>query len=228
MTAPRVFLSYAHTDADKAFVSALFLRLQRDGIDCFFDEMSLAPGANFVLKISEALDACNYLVMVMSRAYFSAHFAPLEWAALLSDDPANERGRLVPLLREDCDRPALIRPLNYIDATSAEKFEQSYPRILHWVGRAEPHDIEQRGREIDDLCEQNKVDQAMKRLLDFASDFARPRRTLNRLTAIKWELGHIKRESDARARVMVTVELLTEALNIRDDIINSLSLEAGS
>ena len=227
MTAPRVFLSYAHADADKAFVSALYLRLQRDGIACFFDEASLAPGANFVLEISEALDACNYLVMVMSRAYFSAGFAPLEWAALLGDDPANERGRLVPLLREECDRPALVRSLNYIDVTSADKLDQNYARILQCVGRAEPHDIEQRGREIDDLCERDKVDQAMKRLLDFARDFARQRATLFRLTAIKWELERTKKESDARAKVMARVELLTEALNLKDGIINGLIVDHG-
>jgi hypothetical protein len=228
MTAPRVFLSYAHADADKAFASALYLRLQRDGIACFFDEASLAPGANFVLKIAEALDACNYLVMVMSRAYFSASFTSSEWTGLLSDDPANERGRLVLLLREDCDRPALIRSLNYIDVSSADKLEQNYARILQCVRRMEPHDIEQRSREIDDLYDQLKVQQANKRMLDFARDFARQRSTLFRLTAIKWEVERTLKESDPRAGVMARVELLTEALNLKEQIINSQSLEAGA
>jgi hypothetical protein len=72
LTTAKVFLSYAHVDADKKFVFALHHRLKRDGVECFFDEKSLAPGDNFVLKISTAIDECNYLVMVMSRAYFRA------------------------------------------------------------------------------------------------------------------------------------------------------------
>src|SRR4029077_10502640 len=98
----------------------------------------------------------------------------------------NERGRLVPLLREDCELPALIRPLLYIDVRSAEAFEQNYARIWTRVGRPEPNDIEERSREIDDLFDQDKVEQAIKRILDFARDFAKQREIVNRLTAIKW------------------------------------------
>ena len=80
--APTVFLSYARVDADKKFVAELYRRLKQDGIECFFDEASLAPGANFVLRISEAIDKCNYFIVVMSTAYFSGHFTPSEWSAV--------------------------------------------------------------------------------------------------------------------------------------------------
>ena len=224
VTAPKVFLSYAHVDADKKFVSALHQLLKRDGIECFFDEVSLAPGDNFVLQISVAIDECNYLVMAMSRAYFSAGFAPSEWAAVLADDPKNERGRLVPLLLEECELPALIRALNYIDVSSAEKLEQNYRRIWQRVGRLEPNDIEQRSREIDDLYEQGRVEQALKRLLDFARDFAK-REILNRLIAIKWQLERIEKESDVSKRAFASVDLVTQALNLKDGIISNLSLD---
>jgi TIR domain len=215
-------LSYAHVDADKKFVRELHQRLRRDGIECFFDELSVAPGANFVLKISVAIDECNYLVMVMSRAYFSAGFAPIEWSAVLSGDPKNERGRLVPLLLEECELPALIRPLNYIDVSSMEKFEQNYRRIWQRIGRPEPNDIEQRSREIDDLYEQGRVEQAMKRILDFARDFAK-REILNRLIAIKWQLERIEKETDISKRALASIELMILALNLKDGIINNLS-----
>jgi hypothetical protein len=225
VTAPKVFLSYARVDADKNFVAKLYQRLKQDGIECFFDEKSLAPGDNFVLRISDAIDKCNYLVMVMSRAYFSARFAPTEWSAVFEADPTNERGRLVPLLREDCERPALLKPLLFIDVRSAEKLEQNYPRIWRLVGRSEPNDIEQRSREIDDLFEQVKPEQAVKRLLDFARDFAKQREIINKLTAIKLVLEGLKKETNARDRSMTRVDLLAETLNLRDIIINNLSQE---
>lgn len=227
MTAPKVFLSYAHVDSDMQFVSKLHERLRRDGIECFFDEESLAPGVNFVLKISEAIDECNFLVMVMTRAYFSARFAPLEWTAVVSKDPENERGRLVPLLLEECDLPAVIRPLTFIDVSSAEKFEKNYPSIWRRLGRLNPNDIEQRSREIDDLFEENKVEQGIKRLLDFARDFDKQPKSVNRLKAIKMGLEHFKEECDTSARVSAWLQLVTDGLNLKDEIINTLSLEIG-
>lgn len=224
VTAPKVFLSYAHVDADKEFVRGLHRLLSRDGVECFFDEVSLAPGANFVLEISQAIDECNYLVMAMSRAYFSARFARSEWAAVVANDAANERGRLVPLLLEECERPALIRALNYIDVSSAKKLEQNYFRIRQWVGRLEPNDIEQRSREIDDLYEQGRVEQMMKRLLDFARDFAK-REILHRLIGIKWQLERIEKESDISKRALASIDLVILALNLKDGIISNLSLD---
>lgn len=228
MTASKVFLSYAHADSDMKFVRDLYERLKHDGIKCFFDEESLAPGDNFVLKISEAIDECNYLIMVMSPAYFSAGFAPTEWATVLSEDPKNERGRLFPLLLEECKRPSLISPLSYIDVSSTKKFYQNYPLIRQRLNRLAPHDIEERSREIDDLFEQNKIEQAINRLLDFARDFANQRKFVNRLTAIKLELERTKKVIDEGARVMVMarVDLWEEGLNLRDAIIDSLAMEA--
>jgi TIR domain-containing protein len=226
VTAPKVFLSYAHVDADKKFVRGLHQRLRRDGIECFFDEVSLAPGANFVLEISQAIDECNYLVMAMSADYFSARFAPREWAAVVANDAANERGRLVPLLLERCELPALLRALNYIDVSSAEKFEQNYFRIRQRVGRLEPNDIEQRSREIEDLYEQRRVEQMMKRLLDFARDFAK-REILHRLIGIKWQLERIENESDISKRAFASIDLVILALNLKDAIITELSLDGG-
>ena len=223
--APKVFLSYAHVDSDKQFVSKLYARLKRDGIECFFDEASLAPGTNFVLEISQAIDDCNYLVMVMSQAYFDARFAPIEWSAVVAKEPKNECGRLIPLLRETCDLPALVSPLTYIDVTSTEKFEQNYPHISQRLRQVPPNDIEQRSKEIDDLIDQDKVDQAVKRLLDFARDFARQRTLINKLTVIKSELENNKDEKNAVERTKVRVELLTQALDLRDAIIGSLALE---
>jgi hypothetical protein len=220
---PKVFLSYAHVAADKKFVAALYQRLKGDGVECFFDEASLAPGANFVIAISEAIDECNYLIMAMSQAYFAARFAPTEWAAVLAGDPRNERGRLLPLLLEVCELPSLLKSLNYIDVSSNEKFQQNYPRVFQHLSRTEPNDIEQRSREIDDLLDQRKPEQAWKRLLDFARDFAR-RETLNKLVAITLELERLDKEDNASKRAMARVDLLTEGLNLRDSIITALSL----
>ena len=230
MSAPKVFLSYAHSESDREFVKSLYERLEQGGISCFFDEKSLEPGANFILKISEAIDECNYLVMVMSPAYFSAGFASTEWGAVLSTDPKNERGRLIPLLREECEIPALLSQLSYTDMTSPEKIDTNYPRILQFLCQLSPNDIEQRLSELDELIDQQKIEQLIKRILDFAHDFfIKDKSTINRLIAIKMEIGDIGQSNEeiTRADRKTRTDLLTEGLNIKDSIVERLSFEAG-
>ena len=223
MTATKVFLSYAHADADKAFVSELYDRIKRDGIECFFDEESIAPGANFVLKISEAIDECNYLVVVMSPAYFSARFTQAEWSPILAGDPANESPRLMPLLLQQCNIPALLKPLKYIDVSSSDKFNQNYPAIRRHLGWLAPNDIEQRSKEIDELAfKQLKSKEALKLTLDFAIDFAPHKRLVNHLAGIVNEFFHTEKSTDMETR-LARVDLLESALNVRDDIINQLA-----
>jgi hypothetical protein len=205
-------------------VAELHKRLERDGIECFFDEESIAPGANFVLKISIAIDECNYLVMVMSPAYFSRRFTGAEWSPIFADDPQNERGRLVPLLLKECDIPVVLKPLRHIDVSSAEKLEKNYPNIRRHLGWLAPNDIEQRSREIDDLIHRREGDLAIMRTLDFARDFSVGRTIVNRLAGITLELERIKDHVGPEAP-KATVEMLFEGLNLRDDIIDSLSLE---
>jgi hypothetical protein len=183
-------------EADKRFVSQLHGRLKRDGVECFFDERSLAPGDNFVLKISEAIDQCNYIVMVMSQAYFNARFAPTEWTAVLSDDPQNKSGRLVPLLLEECKLPSLVKALVHVDVSSKKHFEQNYYIISQKLCQFPPNDIEQRSKELDDLFEQGKLEQGMKRLLDFAHEFTQIRELLNNTIAIVATFRSIAYEID--------------------------------
>jgi hypothetical protein len=225
VSGPKVFLSYAHVEADKKFVSALYNRLKRDGVECFFDEASLAPGANFVLAISQAIDQCNYLVMVMSQAYFSAGFAPTEWTAVFAADPKNERGRLLPLLREYCYLPPLVKPLNYVDVSSDEKFEENYFRIWWQVGYSQPNDIEQRSQEIDDLFLQDKLDQAFKRLLDFAREFS-IRDVINRIIAIIATFHSIYKDNDITSKSNAIYNLIKNALDLRDSIIDARAATA--
>lgn len=226
MTAPKVFLSYAHKPADKAFVVKLHKRLKRDGIECFFDEESIAPGANFVLMISDAIDECNYLVMVMSPAYFAASFTRAEWSPFFAEDPDNKSGRLLPLLLEESDIPALLKPFNHIDVSSSTVFEQNYPAIRSHLSWLAPNDIEQRTKEIDEFAfEQLKSNETMKLILEFARDFAPENRIVNRCAAIVSEFFRTQDATDKDTR-LARVDLLESALNLRDDIIR-LRAEVG-
>lgn len=234
MTASRVFLSYKR--ADEAFVETLYRRLSDHGIECFFDQESIPIGANFVITLQRAIDECNYLVMVMSPAYFDTKYPAAEWSAMLKDDPLNDRGRVIPLLLKPCKPPAFISCLNYVDVSSDSKFEQAFPKIRNALSEPVSNDIEQRNDEIQDLFYRNNIVHGMKRLLDFADDFA-DRSTINRAVAISANLNEIEenieknqgnRDFPAQEFLDARLNLLGRALELKDGVIKQLSFQTTS
>ena len=49
----RVFLSYSGKNED--FVKDLYLRLSKDGVECFFAKESIAWGANWVRELERGI-----------------------------------------------------------------------------------------------------------------------------------------------------------------------------
>ncbi len=94
-----VFIS--HSSKDKPVVRELANRLQQAGLRVWLDEWEIQPGDMIGLKISQGLERSRTLLMVMSHAYFAPDRSTLEHHTLLFRDPANARGRFIPLLIED-------------------------------------------------------------------------------------------------------------------------------
>ena len=223
-TSPKIFLSYS--SVDESFVERLYLRLSRDGISCYFAPATIPPGANFVMDLQRALDECNYLVMVLSNAYLESEFAMAEWSAIVANDPANLEGRLIPLLLEECPLPAFVRTLNHLDATNDAAFQRSYTRMRLLFAQSASHDIERRNEEIEALLLRKDEERALKRLLDFMADFAPHRADVNRVVAIVTSLRTLREATDVSLseRLMARTDLLAEALNVKDSVIDQLAL----
>ena len=64
---PRYAAFLAHGGEDKQLVRALHARLQKDGIECFFDERSILPGDSVPARILDALETSATLVLFMSK-----------------------------------------------------------------------------------------------------------------------------------------------------------------
>lgn len=72
----KVFLSYSRKDQD--FVEQLFQRLKDDGVDCFFDKISIAWGADFVTELEKGIDNCDRVVLILSPDYCRSEWARIE------------------------------------------------------------------------------------------------------------------------------------------------------
>ena len=142
---PKVFLSYNRKD--EAFVQELYRRLKRDGVECFFDKESIQWGENWVLALERGIDECDQFVPVLSPEFCDSEWIAIERTSAMIEDPSGVRGRVRPLLLRECpDRPRFLKPIQHIDVSTTEQFEQNYPKICTALGGALTPDTEpQRG-----------------------------------------------------------------------------------
>jgi TIR domain len=116
---PRVLISHAGPDTEWAEWVAW--HLNQAGYQVELDRWDWETGANFVFKMSKALDAADLVAAVWSRAYFEpGRFTGDEWTSVLA-----ARGKLVPLRIEDVTPPTLLRPLLYKDLNFRQQPESA-------------------------------------------------------------------------------------------------------
>lgn len=107
MTA-RIFISYARSDADVA--GEIREALEQAGLRPWLDSVEIAPGDSFVTKINQGLSEASYVLVLLSARSIRSEWVTREWTAALVGRPV-----LVPVLLDDVEVPALLRPLLYLD-----------------------------------------------------------------------------------------------------------------
>ena len=75
----KVFLSYSRQD--EAFVRRLYERLERDGVECFFDKESIDWGSNWVLELDKGISEAEKVVLVLTPEFCRSVRASDEWAS---------------------------------------------------------------------------------------------------------------------------------------------------
>ena len=119
-----VFLS--HRSTDKPFVRELAEDLARELVDdrplsAWVDEAEIRPGQSIPGLINQGLESSRFVALVMSPDYFNSPsgWTDAEWHAALHQDPDNRRGRIIPIIAEDCPYiPVLLRHLRALDFRS--------------------------------------------------------------------------------------------------------------
>lgn len=109
--AARVFIS--HSSKDKQFARWLSTDLHAAGHTPWLDEWSIRVGESIPGKISEGLQRCDFVVVILSKNSVSSNWVEREWHARYWDEV--ERGEVVvlPVLLEDCEVPELLKTKRY-------------------------------------------------------------------------------------------------------------------
>lgn len=128
-----IFISYNKEDVE--FAERLVRRLERDTyngnkIKCFFAPWDIAPGENIVLRIEEGLTHSKFIVLILSPSWLESDWTKLERAVPVYDDPAGMKGRIIPILRRNCDIPPSIRILRWLDFRTDRNFEREVKKLI--------------------------------------------------------------------------------------------------
>jgi hypothetical protein len=94
----------------------------------WIDQQEIVPGDSFLAKMEEGLETASYFVLLVSRTSLKSHWVTREWMASL----ARKSTIIIPLLLEQCELPALLRDIVYIDATNRQ---QGLSRLLEFFRR---------------------------------------------------------------------------------------------
>ena len=114
-----LFLSHRSTDKEmvRTIASDLGDSSSDAGLRVWVDEAEIRPGASIPGLINTGLESSRFIGLVMTPRYFDSvsGWTDAEWHAALAGDPDNRRGRIIPLLVEDCPYiPFLLRHLKAI------------------------------------------------------------------------------------------------------------------
>lgn len=110
---PKLFLSYA--SSDKALVREIATGLRAHNIDVWFDELSLAPGAEWVREIERGLDSADALAFFISPNSVGSGWAQQELQIALHRQFSEKNMFIIPVLLADADVPPLLRSIQWLD-----------------------------------------------------------------------------------------------------------------
>lgn len=126
------FVSY--NQADRQWAEWIAWQLEDAGYLAFIQAWDIRPGTNFVVAMQGASEGADRFIAVLSEDYLKAKFTQPEWAAAFTQDPAGERGILVPVRVGEVDLRGMWIAIVYIDLVGLTK-EEAKRQLLSGVKR---------------------------------------------------------------------------------------------
>ena len=131
-----VFISYS--TADKAWVRGeLLTRLRKVGLKIWIDVDNVELGKPALQDLEDALANSQRTLLVLTKDYLESQWTTYERYILQAIDPVNNRGRLIPILKEPCDLPTSIGFLNYANFTVPDELDIAWKQVFRAFGIVE-------------------------------------------------------------------------------------------
>jgi hypothetical protein len=112
-TGAQIFLSYS--SRDKQFVRWLAVDLRNLGHRVWLDEWEILVGESIPRRIAHGLDQSDFVAVVLSKHAVESHWVENEWQAKYWEEIERKRVLVLPILKDDCRVPTLLRAKKYAD-----------------------------------------------------------------------------------------------------------------
>ncbi|MDR0930321.1 MAG: toll/interleukin-1 receptor domain-containing protein [Clostridiales bacterium] len=123
----KIFIS--HATKDKPFAESLFVQLAEDGHDPWIDS-EICGGQSIPDEISKALDASDYILVILSPNSIESNWVKTEWQSMFWREIGENRIKVIPILLKDCEIPHLLKNKKYID------FREDFEAGMHGLTKA--------------------------------------------------------------------------------------------
>lgn len=139
-----VFISYSRANAD--FVDHLAQQLVVERVHVWLDRWELNVGDSIIDRIQSAIQASDYLCVVLSKASLESEWCKKELNAALIRELDERKVVVLPVLLEACTIPVFLREKLYADfrTSFSDGFDQLRRALAHAatssVGRVERDD----------------------------------------------------------------------------------------
>jgi hypothetical protein len=153
----KVFVSY--NKADASFARQLATDLAERGFAPWLDEWEVRPGDFITQRIETGLTESDAFVIVLSPGAVASDWVKVELASAYHKSVSTGKPRIFPVLLENCDIPALLSDVLYVDFRSLSAYDQNLQELAAAIlgqplkrpeavseAAAVPPSIEQTGR----------------------------------------------------------------------------------
>lgn len=125
---PKAFIS--HSSQDHKFVEKFAADLRAHGVDAWYAGWDIKPGDSIRKRIDDALGACEYFVIVLSKKSVSSRWVQVELDTATVRSLDGRVKRIIPIRIEDCDGiPPTLASLCWEDF-SVNRYELALKRVL--------------------------------------------------------------------------------------------------
>lgn len=124
-----IFVSYSSSDGQVA--ERIANGLKALGYRVWYAEWEIAPGDSIVEKINDALARNDTLLLLLSPNSVNSRWVQRELDTALMAQLRGQDVVVVPMLIEECDIPAVLATIKWIDITS--DFQAGFIKLLDFL-----------------------------------------------------------------------------------------------
>ena len=122
---PKVFIS--HSWEDNKIAQMIAERLKNDGVDIWVDYEGISGGDSLPDKICYALEWCDILLLLWSKASVESYYVGLEWKSAL-----DLQKKIIPCNLDGSGMPAILRSFSYINFQNIEMVHSELRKALNF------------------------------------------------------------------------------------------------